>query len=152
VKVLLEEPVPGILADRRKLFQVLRNLLSNAGKFSNPGGTVVLRLQTRDGFARVCVDDEGIGIPPGESEVIFDKFVQASHTSNRSGGTGLGLAICREIIEGHGGRIWAENREGGGARFAFEVPIAGPISLEVEGSDADVAHDPAAEAARRPAA
>jgi signal transduction histidine kinase len=76
-----------------------------------------------DGFVRVSVLDQGPGIPPDELEAVFDKFVQSSKTKTGAGGTGLGLAICREIIAAHKGRIWAENRPGGGAVFSFEIPL-----------------------------
>ena len=64
----------------------------------------------------------GPGIPPAELDTIFEKFVQSSTTTTGAGGTGLGLAICREIIHAHGGRIWAENRVEGGARFSVVLP------------------------------
>ena len=65
--------------------------------------------------------DHGPGIPEGELEAVFDKFVQSSKTKSAAGGTGLGLAICREIAEAHGGRMWAENAPGGGALFTCEL-------------------------------
>jgi signal transduction histidine kinase len=70
----------------------------------------------------VSVADRGPGIPEGELEAIFDKFIQSSKTRTGAGGTGLGLAICREIVQGHYGRIWAENRPGGGAVLTFTLP------------------------------
>lgn len=115
-----------VLADRARLLQVVRNLISNAAKFTPAGGEVHVRITTTEQHQCVIVEDSGIGIPQGEESVIFNKFTQASHTDARSGGTGLGLAICREIIEAHDGRIWAENRAEGGARVTFELPIAGP--------------------------
>ena len=77
----------------------------------------------------VSVRDEGPGIPPDELEAVFDKFVQSSKTKSTKGGTGLGLAICREIISGHKGRMWAENNEGTGCIFYFELPVAHPDLL-----------------------
>lgn len=87
-----------------------------------------MRLDTEPGPARavrVSVTDTGVGIPPGELESIFEKFVQSSRTRSNAGGTGLGLSICREIVEAHGGRIWAENRAGGGSCFAFVISAIG---------------------------
>ena len=73
---------------------------------------------------RVSVHDQGVGIPEAELDTIFDKFVQSSQTKTGSGGTGLGLSICRQIIEDHAGRIWAENRsEGRGAIVHFVLPV-----------------------------
>ncbi|MEK7329780.1 MAG: ATP-binding protein, partial [Candidatus Eisenbacteria bacterium] len=97
-EVRADVPLAPVYADRGKLLQVLRNLLSNAGKFSKPGGTVTIHLKTSGPLARVVVEDSGVGIPESELESIFDKFIQASHTHTGSGGTGLVLAICREIV------------------------------------------------------
>jgi signal transduction histidine kinase len=77
-------------------------------------------------MARVVVEDSGKGIPPGELELVFDRFSQASNNQTGAGGTGLGLPLCREIVKSHGGRIWAENKSTIGARMSFEVPFAGP--------------------------
>ena len=74
----------------------------------------------------LVVADRGIGIPEGELEEVFDRFIQSSKTRNGAGGTGLGLAICREIIAAHRGTIWAETRPGGGAVVAFRIPIEHP--------------------------
>jgi PAS domain S-box-containing protein len=113
--------------DAVRIGQVTRNLLSNAVKFTPAGGHVVVELAmaTREDGARVArlsVADEGIGIPGDELETVFDKFVQSSKTKSGAGGTGLGLAICREILQQHGGIIWADSIPGAGARFTFELP------------------------------
>ncbi len=126
VEVRGEEGLAPVVADRRKILQVMRNLLSNAGKFTKAGGTVWVRMATSGVHARIEVEDSGAGIPERELDLIFEKFVQASSTNAQSGGTGLGLAICREIVGAHAGRIWAENRPEGGARMTFELPIEGP--------------------------
>jgi len=68
------------------------------------------------------VKDEGLGIPADEQEFIFDKFIQSSKTKTGAGGTGLGLSICKEIVEDHDGKIWAENNPDGGATFSFMLP------------------------------
>ncbi len=68
------------------------------------------------------VTDEGPGIPESELKTVFDKFSQSSTTKTGAGGTGLGLAICQEIVEAHGGEIWAENEKTGGAVFCFSIP------------------------------
>lgn len=130
----IEPELPSVVADRTRILQVLRNLISNAAKFTSAGGSVLVRFASGGNGQRVAVEDSGIGIPAGEEDVIFHKFTQASHTSARSGGTGLGLAICREIIQAHAGRVWAENRETGSARLVFEIPVAGPASQQVSTS------------------
>ena len=105
------------------VMQVMRNLVSNALKFSPDGATIEVGLGSRGGVARITVADRGVGIPSGELETVFDKFVQSSKTKSGAGGTGLGLAISREIVHAHEGEIWAENREGGGSLFVVEFPI-----------------------------
>jgi len=119
----------SVRADRKRLRQVFRNLLSNAGKFSSAGGTVGMRVMRAGSMARVVVEDSGKGIPPAELELVFDRFSQASNNQTGAGGTGLGLPLCREIVQAHGGLIWAENRAPSGTRMIFEVPLAGPASL-----------------------
>ncbi len=109
--------------DREKIMQVIRNLLSNALKFSPENGVIEVEVERKTGRVQVSVADRGVGIPPDELKAIFDKFVQSSKTKSGAGGTGLGLAICWKITELHGGRIWAENRERGGAQFILEVPL-----------------------------
>jgi signal transduction histidine kinase len=113
-------------------------LLANAIKFTGKGGGVsveidvgVLQVETGDYVSpvpatRIAVIDEGIGIPPDELELVFDKFVQSSKTRSGAGGTGLGLAISREIVAQHGGRIWGENNVPRGARFTLLLPAEDP--------------------------
>ncbi len=122
--------------DAYKVGQVFRNLLSNAIKFSPIGQDVTVSLSRRETvtseektrYLRISVSDQGIGIPEDEFESIFDKFTQSSKTKTGAGGSGLGLAICKEIVEGHKGRIWVVNNSSRGATFYFTLPIDnGPI-------------------------
>jgi PAS domain S-box-containing protein len=110
-------------ADRKRLQQVMTNLLSNAAKFS-PEGEVVEITTHEDGWSlRIAVHDRGPGIPEAFRSRIFGRFNQAdSTTSRQKGGTGLGLAICKRLIEMMRGRIGFENRPGGGTTFWFELP------------------------------
>lgn len=111
--------------DALRIGQVLRNLLNNALRFSLPSGEIVVIGRVVEGaMLQITVRDTGVGIPPDEIESIFDKFVQSSRTHSGAGGSGLGLAICREIVNAHGGRIWAENNVQGGASFHFSLPLA----------------------------
>lgn len=108
--------------DPKRVGQVVRNLLSNAIKFSPRGSSVEVRLEPRRGSFRVCVADRGLGIRDDLIEHIFNRFV-SDDQGQGTGGTGLGLAISRQIVEGHGGSIWAGHRtEGTGAEFTFELP------------------------------
>lgn len=113
--------------DKSRMIQVMINLLSNAIKFSPGGGVIHVEMSEMNtsskGIVFHCaVTDEGQGIPDAELEIVFDKFIQSSKTKTGAGGTGLGLSICREIVEAHGGRIWAENSKYGGAVFNFTLP------------------------------
>lgn len=108
-------------ADPQRVLQVVRNLLSNAVKFSPAGGMIYLSCTADENAVHVSVRDQGPGIPEGELEQIFEKFVQSSATSTGAGGTGLGLAICRQIVKDHGGRIWARNASEGGSLFQFWI-------------------------------
>ncbi len=119
---------PSSLApfDPARILQVLTNLLSNAIKFTPAGGAVVVRVERSSDDILFTVTDTGIGVPPDQLEAVFVRFVQLSKTDRR--GVGLGLYISKSIVEAHGGRIWAENRPGGGTIFRFTLPAqaAGP--------------------------
>ncbi len=108
--------------DRGKIHQVLVNLLSNSIKFTPEGKNITIKCETREDCIKVSISDEGVGIPENELTAVFDKFIQSSKTKTGSGGTGLGLAICKEIIEAHKGKIWAENNPESGATFIFIIP------------------------------
>jgi two-component system sensor histidine kinase/response regulator len=108
--------------DRERIMQVLRNLLSNALKFSTKGTTVGITLDRTSETISCRVTNYGVGIPKEELEAVFDKFVQSSKTKTGAGGTGLGLAICKEIVEQHSGKIWAESDSDGQTRFSVELP------------------------------
>ena len=112
-----------VIADEVKIQQVIRNLISNAVKFSPSGASIEVTMTQKNDSVTVEVKDQGIGIPEEELKVVFDKFFQSSKTKSGSGGTGLGLAICQEIISNHGGHIWTENNSHKGAKFCFTLPI-----------------------------
>ena len=113
-----------IVFDAEKIKQVVRNILSNAIRFTPEGGSIDLALSWNSENVTVSIRDQGVGVPDDELQSVFDKFVQSSKTSTKSGGTGLGLSICKEIIKAHSGRIWAKNNPGGGAKFTFEIPTS----------------------------
>lgn len=114
---------PLVMADARRMEQVLTNLVSNAVKFSQGKGEIRLEGRVRGDRVLVRVMDRGIGIEPSKLKRVFDRFYQADGSMKRPySGVGLGLFICRELVEAHGGRIWAENRHGGGTIVSFEIP------------------------------
>ena len=115
--------LPNIQADVARIEQVLVNLIHNGIKFTSMGGTVTLSAETGLHLIRFAVSDSGIGIPADDLPRIFERFYKAD-PSRRSGGTGLGLSISKHLIEAHGGKIWAESREGHGSTFYFELPIS----------------------------
>ncbi len=129
LRVSIETPDTTALFDRFRITQVVRNLISNAIKFTPPNRNITLIVNRREDtdagtVLSVSIADQGIGIPTEERETIFEKFSQSSLTDNRSGGTGLGLAICRQIICQHGGDIFARGNDDGGATFTFTLPVA----------------------------
>lgn len=120
-------PDACIHADRKRMLQVLTNLISNATKFSPPGETVELGLEERSGQIRMSVQDRGPGIPEDFRAKIFTRFSQADTTAARQkGGTGLGLAICKHLMELMNGRIDFQGRPGGGSIFWIELPKQPP--------------------------
>jgi PAS domain S-box-containing protein len=118
-------------ADREKLRQIVTDLVENAVKYSPEGGTVTVSASRRDDVVEVRVDDEGIGVPESERELIFRKFHRAASESRdlSSGGTGLGLFIARELLAAMRGRIWVRPREERGSSFVFTLPLAGQAVL-----------------------
>jgi signal transduction histidine kinase len=127
--ILVETARPTIVGhwDAARIERVVENLLSNAIKYSPAGGQVTLQLvQTGEGanvVARLAVRDSGIGIPSAELDRVFERFYRASNAAELARGTGLGLAGARQVIEQHGGRIWADSVLGQGSSFAFELPL-----------------------------
>jgi len=119
----VEDDLPEIVGDRNRLIQVVINLLSNAFKFTEEG-TVTCRARRVDDEIHVSVLDTGIGISETDLVDAFGVFKQVGDTlTEKPSGSGLGLAICKEIVEYHGGRIWAESEPGQGSTFSFSLPI-----------------------------
>ena len=113
-----------VWGDPDRILQALANLISNATKYSPPGGEITLTARKLDANeAQFDIHDQGRGIPPDKLESIFERFQQVDASDSRTmGGTGLGLAICRSIITQHGGKIWATSPPGEGATFHFTLP------------------------------
>lgn len=119
-----EAPRVRVRADRDRMIQVMTNLLSNSIKFSPKGGDIRIRITNEGDLVKVAVKDYGIGIPSEHMPDLFKKFKRIDNTETRKiGGTGLGLAIVKEIVEAHGGKIWAESVEGEGTEFFFTLRL-----------------------------
>jgi signal transduction histidine kinase len=124
---LLDVDAPHeVLADPSLLRQLLANLVANAWKYTRPGQapdvTVRSRPAAEEGWVEVVVADRGVGVQPGDEERIFRQFERSEKDAATQSGAGLGLALCRAIVTRHGGRIWVEQREGGGSCFRFTLP------------------------------
>ena len=126
ITVQVEVSVAGdhvVQADETQVERVLMNLVSNALKFTEPGGTIAILVAEAEGGVKVSVRDTGVGIPPDALARIFDRFYQVdASTTRRSGGTGIGLALAREVVILHGGKIDAESEIGKGTTVSFWLP------------------------------
>jgi two-component system sensor histidine kinase VicK len=119
---LLKDPV-FVEIDEDKLTQVLDNIISNALKYSPEGGKVTFKMEEKSDQIVISVSDQGVGIPKKNIEKIFERFYRVDKARSRKlGGTGLGLAIAKEMVEAHGGKIWAESIEGYGTTIFFSLP------------------------------
>lgn len=133
IKVVKFAPEYFVKADKNRLLQVISNLFSNAVKFSNLGGEVIIKTECENGHVRVSFIDNGIGIPDDAKHKIFQSFSQVDSSDTRSkGGTGLGLSICKLIVENMGGSIDFESTVKKGSTFFFTIPLIKKGSLKVE--------------------
>jgi two-component system phosphate regulon sensor histidine kinase PhoR len=119
------EGAPSVEADKRRLTQVVHNLVDNAIKFSSEGGVVVLGAGAANGSATLSVTDSGPGIPRAEQDRIFQRFYQVDRSRSKTRpGTGLGLAIVKHIVQLHGGKVEVESEVGRGSTFRVRLPVA----------------------------
>ena len=126
ISIDLEPDLPWVMADRRRIAQVLGNLLTNAARYSEQASTILVNAVLDGSYVAVAVTDNGRGIAKEELPFLFIKFSRIEDDGERRvTDTGLGLAICKGIVEAHGGRIWAESEGVGmGTRFTFTLPVA----------------------------
>lgn len=132
VELKAEPPSPELTveADRTKIAIALGNLVRNALAFTDAGGHVLIRCESLEGFAKVSVIDDGVGIPAKDVPRVFERFFQVeSHLTRHHGGMGLGLSVAKAMIEMHGGRIWVKSTEGKGSEFSFLLPCE-PASVQ----------------------
>lgn len=127
IRLVADDFPPELAAqcDGPRIREVLRRIVDNALQFSPAGSQVSISGQLVAAWneVEITVADRGVGIPEDELESVFEAFVQSSRTRTSAGGKGMGLAICRHIVRGHGGRIWVENRTGGGCELHFTLPL-----------------------------
>ncbi|MEI9952465.1 MAG: HAMP domain-containing sensor histidine kinase [Pseudomonadota bacterium] len=117
----IAQALPPTAFDSARILQVLVNLLTNAIKFTPPDGQIVVGVQTASDELRFCVRDSGCGIPADKLASVFEPYVQVNKNDRR--GVGLGLYISKCIVQGHGGKIWAESTPGKGSSFWFTLPV-----------------------------
>lgn len=115
--------VPAVMGDRVTLERAVMNLVHNAIKFTEAGGSIDVRVRLEDGGADVAVQDTGAGIEPQDLPRVFERFYKADR-ARRAGGTGLGLAVVKHTVEAHGGRVSVESALGSGSTFRFWLPAA----------------------------
>ncbi|MEZ4553664.1 MAG: ATP-binding protein [Dehalococcoidia bacterium] len=142
-RVAVDAPSVLVAGDGERLRQVVSNLLENATKYSPVGSPIVLRVETKGAEALMSVTDEGIGVPDGERETVFERFRRGSNLNGeRSGGMGIGLYLCRRIVEEHGGDVSLRSRLGVGTTVTVTLPLLeaaaeeAPSRLGMEGAPA----------------
>jgi signal transduction histidine kinase/putative methionine-R-sulfoxide reductase with GAF domain len=118
----IDPHLPMISCDRRRLRQVLLNLISNAIKFTDKG-TVTVSVKNRGQEVLFAVIDTGAGIPPDKQDLIFEPFIQTENGERQMQGTGLGLPISRSLVRAHGGELWVDSEQGEGSAFFFTLPV-----------------------------
>lgn len=121
----IDDQLPELYFDSERIGQVLTNLIENAIKATPPGGEIRVRSQVNEDEVWIRVCDTGVGIPPEEQRKIFEPFVQGSMGTSRKNHLGLGLAICKQIVDGHRGRLWVESEPGRGTCFTVALPLVG---------------------------
>jgi two-component system phosphate regulon sensor histidine kinase PhoR len=124
ISVNMPQNLPDIAGDRRRLAEVLQNLLDNAIQYTLPGGQIIVSAKPLEEEIILTVSDTGIGIPKADQPRIFERFYRVDVARSReAGGTGLGLAIAKHLVEVHGGRLWVDSEVGQGSQFHFSVPF-----------------------------
>jgi len=129
IEIVLNVPsgVPDALANEKAIGQALSNLVDNAVKYTEEGGTIAISVRVDAGLVRVDVTDTGIGIPEGDLPRIFERFYRVDKARSRElGGTGLGLSIVKHIAQAHGGEVHVESALGEGSTFSLTLPVAAP--------------------------
>jgi signal transduction histidine kinase len=122
---LVPTSFPKVMASDERIHQVVFNLVDNALRFTPDGGRITVSAVRQDGMCEVSVEDTGPGVPQEHRPYVFERFYRVDPARSRTdGGTGIGLTIAKSVVEGHGGRIWVDRSEAGGAAFRFTLPLA----------------------------
>jgi two-component system sensor histidine kinase KdpD len=124
IKLAIPEQLPPVLADAELAGLTIRQLLTNALKYSNPDSPIEVRATSTDHFVKISVKDNGPGIPARERGRIFERYYRMPQSAERVPGTGLGLHIARNIVQAHGGEIGVRSDDGQGCEFFFTLPVA----------------------------
>jgi len=134
LQIQIETPdgMPALEADRDKIKQVVLNLLSNAIKYNRPSGTITLSSSFSTSESQITVQDTGIGIPEEALPHLFQKFYRVHENEKKATGTGLGLSICKQIVQGHGGRMEVKSKVGAGTAFTVRMPRSGKTQPRIE--------------------
>jgi signal transduction histidine kinase len=125
LQLIVPDSVPTVAGDESYVDQVMRNLISNAGKYGPTNGvvTVEVRIPDEGRHVQVAVIDEGDGIDEAETGKLFELFFRSAAVSHKTAGSGIGLFVSRHLVEGMGGRMWARSRREGGSEFGFSLPV-----------------------------
>ena len=118
----VSDDLPEAAADPARIYHVFANLLSNALRFTRPGGSIQILAESDANFIRFSVRDSGAGIPAGDVGHLFEPFFRVPGQDEKSG-AGLGLAIVKEIIRAHGGEVFAQSEIAKGSVFGFSLPV-----------------------------
>jgi signal transduction histidine kinase len=137
IRIQIESPekMPMLEADRDKIKQVVLNLLSNAIKYNHPNGSIILRSDFSAEEILIILQDTGIGIPEDALPHLFQKFYRVRENETKAAGTGLGLSICKQIVQGHGGRVEVKSKIGVGTTFTVHLPRGGKLPVRSDSTD-----------------
>jgi two-component system sensor histidine kinase KdpD len=130
ITIKVSPNLPEVFVDAELAGLVIRQLITNALKYSNPDSPIHIRVSTVDHFVQVSVKDSGPGIPEKEQSHIFERYYRVAESADRVPGTGMGLTIARDIVRAHGGDMWVESAPGQGSEFFFTIPA---VKTEAEG-------------------
>jgi len=129
--------LPLVLADTKRIGQVVVNLVQNASSYSDKGSEITISASVRGAFVQINVSDQGPGILPAEYKKVFEAFRRGVHMeSSTAHGAGLGLAICKGLVEAHGGRIWIKKKAPPGATICFTIPL---VKLSIQEGNKETA-------------